>query len=246
MNKDELRRILSAHRSGDEDAELFADAMKEAQNDPELARWLAREQEFDRAFAEKITSTRFPTGLKERILANVTDSTTNRSLWPRRIALAAAAIIILGLLFASWRGVFSPKVSLADYRGEMISFIKLAPPLELESTKLEQIQDWLGRHNAPTTPSIPPGLSALDPVGCRVLEFRGHKVTLICFRRGPGKLTHLFVVDRSVLPGLPDVTKPVYGREGEWTTAAWQNANRTYLLSAQGDRALLEHYLSGS
>jgi hypothetical protein len=29
-------------------------------------------------------------------------------------------------------------------------------------------------------------------------------------------------------------------------TAAWQDADHAYLLGAQGDRALLEQYLSGS
>jgi hypothetical protein len=245
VTKDEIRALLSAYRSGELEAEFFAEAMREAQNDPELAQWLTNEQEFDRAFARAIAAGEVPAGLKARIMAK-TRVNVYRPVWPRRIALAAAAIIVLAVLFSSWRGLFVPNVSLADYRGEMVSFIKIAPPLELETASLERIQNWLGQHEAPVTPRIPPGLRALDPVGCRVLEFRGHKVTLICFRRGPGKLTHLFVIDRSALPKLPTIKGPVFGQEGEWTTAAWQDADHAFLLSAQGDRALLEHYLSGS
>jgi hypothetical protein len=245
MNKEEIRRILSAYRPGFEDAELFAEAMKEAENDPELAKWLASEQEFDHALSQAVAAGQVPSGLKARIMARPATE-IYRPVWPRRIALAAAAIVVLAVLFSSWRGLFVPNVSLADYRGEMVSFIKLPPPLELETANRDRIQDWLGQHAAPVASVIPPGLSALDPVGCRVLTFRGHKVTLICFRRGPGKLVHLFVTDREALPKLPTVEAPVFGQEGEWAAATWQDTNHAYLLGVQGDRTLLEHYLKES
>jgi hypothetical protein len=246
MNKDELRRILSAYRAGDENAEFFAEAMREVQKDPELAKWFAEEQEFDLAVARGIGDTNVPAGLKTRILAKGSATKVYERVWPRRIALAAAAIVVLAVFFSSWRGLFVPNVSLADYRAEMVSFIKIAPPLELESTNLDRIQDWLGRRAAPIASVVPPGLNALDPVGCRVLTFRRNKVTLICFRRGPGKLVHLFVIDREALPKLPTAKAPVFGQEEEWMTAAWHDTKHAYLLSAQGDKALLEHYLNRS
>ena len=169
-----------------------------------------------------------------------------RNTDPRRIGWAAAAIVVLVVLFSSWRGLFQPAVSLADFRGEMISFIKLAPPLELDSRDLERIQTWLSRTDAPADVSVPPGLSALEPVGCRVLFFRGQKVTLICFRRGGTKLAHLLVLDRLALQGLRSDGAPVFAQEADWMTAAWREKGRIYLLAAQGDRALLERYLQKS
>ena len=247
MTSDEIRKILCSYRPGDEVSDpLVATAKREAEADPELARWFADEQAFDRSFAEGIARGLVPVGLKDRILGGTKETIIRHSFWPRRIALAAAAIVILGVFFSSWRGPFAPNVSLADYRGEMISFIKLPPPLELESADLDRIQKWLGKQEAPIGATTPPGLSSLDPVGCRVLAFRGHKVTLVCFRRGPGKLAHLFVVDRAVLAKLPKLTTPLFGQEGEWMTAAWQDGNHAYILGVQGDRALLEHYLKGS
>jgi hypothetical protein len=246
VTKDEIRKILLAYRSGEMEEEFFAEAMKEMQNYPDLARWFAEEQEFDRAFAGGIAAANVPAGLKTRILSQTRTTKFYRPVWPRRIALAAAAIIVLAVLFSSWRGLFVPNVSLADYRGEMVSFIKLTPPLELESANLERIQHWLGEREAPIAAGTPLGLAKLEPVGCRVLFFRGHKVTLICFRRGPAKLVHLFVVDRSALPKLPAATAPQFRQEGEWMTAGWHDSNHAYLLGVQGDRALLEHYLNGS
>ena len=251
MNKDEIRKILASVRPGGQDAAdpLVASAKESAQKDPELARWFEEQQEFDRKFAEVVDEIPIPAGLQTRIMAAGASGRTRirqGSLWPRRIGWAAAAIVVLVALFSSWRGLFQPVVSLADFRGEMISFIKLVPPLELESRDLERIQTWLSRTDAPADVSVPPALSALEPVGCRVFFFRGQKVTLICFRRGGTKLAHLLVLDRLALQGLRSDGAPVFAQEGEWMTAAWREKGRIYLLAAQGDRALLEHFLPKS
>jgi hypothetical protein len=248
MNKDEIRKILAIVRPGGQDAAdpLVASAKESAQRDPELARWFEEQQEFDRKFAEAVGEIPVPLGLQTRIMATVSERVRQRSIWPRRIGWAAAAIAVLVALFSSSRALFPPVVSLADFRGEMISFIKLVPPLELESRELERIQTWLSRTDAPADVSVPPGLSALEPVGCRVLFFRGQKVTLICFRRGGTKLVHLLVLDHLALQSLHSGGAPVFAQEGEWMTAAWRGKGRIYLLAAQGDRALLERYLQKS
>jgi hypothetical protein len=254
MNKDEIRKILALVRpGGQDDADpLLASAKKSAQTDPELARWFEEQQEFDRKFAKAVGGIPIPAGLQTRTMAAASERIRQqslirqRSLWPRRIGLAAAAIAVLAVLFSTLRGPFQPAVSLADFRGEMISFIKLTPPLELESRDLEQIQTWLSRTDAPAEVSIPPGLAALEPVGCRVLFFRGQKVTLVCFRRSGTKLAHLLVLDGLPLRNLLSDGAPVFAQEGEWMTAAWRTKGRIYVLAAQGDRALLERYLQRS
>ena len=256
MNKDEIRKILASVRPGGQDAAdpLIASAKESAQKDPELARWFEEQQEFDRKFAEALGEIPIPAGLQTRIMAAASGRIRQpsrslirqRSLWPRRFGWAAAAIAVLVALFSFSRALFQPAVSLADFRGEMISFIKLVPPLELESPDLERIQTWLGRTDAPADVSVPPGLSALEPVGCRVLFFRGQKVTLICFRRSGTKLVHLLVLDHLALQSLRSDGAPVFVQEGEWMTAAWREKGRIYLLAAQGDRALLERYLQKS
>lgn len=245
MNKEEIRRILSVSRPRGQDSSdpLIAEAAESAARDPELANWLAQEQSFDRRFTEALKETPVPAGLKIQIMASLLPRIARRPRWPRRVASLAAAIIILLVFFSSWRGLFQPTASLGDFRSEMVSFVKLTPPLELEATKLDRIQDWLKQVAAPAEVSVPPGLAALQPIGCRVLLFRGEKVTLICFRRGEGKLAHLFVVDRAALPALRLGNKRTFAQEGNWMTASWQKDGRLYLLATQGDRKLLKHYL---
>jgi hypothetical protein len=128
----------------------------------------------------------------------------------------------------------------------MISFVKLAPPLELETSDLGDIARFLDGAHAPSPDrsGIPSGLKALEAAGCRVLSFRGHRVTLICFKRGNGKLAHLLILDRADLLRLPATARPEFEREGEWMTAAWKEAELGYMLAAQGDETLLQNYLS--
>jgi hypothetical protein len=248
MNKDEIRKILALVRLGGQDADdpLIASAKESAQRDPELAQWFEEQQEFDRKFAEAIGEIPIPAGLQTRIMSIARERIRQRSLWPRRIGRAAAAIAVLAVLFSSWRGLFQPAVSVADFRSEMVSFIRLTPSLDLESHELKRIQTWLSRTDAPAEVSIPSGLSALEAVGCRTLFFRGQKVTLICFRRSGTRLAHLLVLDHLALRSLRADGAPIFAQDGEWMTAAWRKKGRTYLLAAQGDRALLERYLQGS
>jgi hypothetical protein len=110
------------------------------------------------------------------------------------------------------------------------------------SGNLGRIQGWLQEQHAGAE-KVPSRLAALEPVGCRVLSFRGYKVTLICFRRDNGQLAHLFVVDRAAFPNLQPGTAPTFKSEGDWMTATWMEHDRVYMLATEGDRATAEQYL---
>ena len=71
MTEQEARFILQSYRPGGEDKDdpQFAEALREAERNPELARWLAEEQAFDCAVAAQLAALPAPFGLKTRILA---------------------------------------------------------------------------------------------------------------------------------------------------------------------------------
>ena len=115
----------------------------------------------------------------------------------------------------------------------------------MESDNLGATHGWLAKKE--TAPmDVPPRLAALEPLGCRVLSFRGRKVALICFQRDKNRLAHLFVVDRAAMPKLKPGGKPVFVDAGEWTTAAWAENDRVYMIAVQGNRAAVQRYLPGA
>lgn len=247
MNEREARLLLQACRPDEEDRSdpQIAEALLEANRNPELARWLSEEQAFDRAVAAHLDGLPVPFGLKTRILAQAaTPAPTRASRWLVGLAGVAALLFLLSQVVDLWRNP-APGASadlLPGYASEMVSFIKLDPPLEMESPDLGAIAGWLGQREA-LKPEVPPHLAALPPVGCRILSYRGHKVTLICFHREGGRLAHLFVVERAALPGLKTGDAPFFHRNGEWTTASWGEKDRVYMIAVQGDEAAAKSYL---
>lgn len=245
MNSQEARAFLALHRAGEQlDDPRFAAAEEQAAADPELARWWAEEQEFDRAIAAGLAAVPVPEELKARLSSRQIVSFLPYRGWQRGLLLAAAMIIALAVLFGSWEGPFQSAVSLADYRDEMISFIKMTPPLELETKDLTKVEAYLKTADAPLPFAIPEPLQALEPIGCRVLRFRGENVSLICFKRSGDRLIHLFILPRSVLRQFSGSEERTFAPEEAWMTATWIEREQIYLLAVQGDRADTEKFLS--
>jgi hypothetical protein len=245
MTEQEARFILQSYRPAVEDPHdpQIAEALRMAAENPELARWWEEEQAFDRAMATHLAAIAAPFGLKTRILAQAAAPATSRfTRWIVGLAGAAALLFLLAQVADVWRNAAPRAGALPDYASEMVSFIKVPPSLELMSGNLGAIQDWLTQKEA-LLPNVPARLAILDPVGCRVLSFRGHDVTLVCFQRGGDRLAHLFVVDRGALPRVQPGDKVVFQREGDWTTTTWVEGDRVYMIAVQGDEAAARQYL---
>lgn len=203
MESREARSFLGLHRAGEAASDpRLRDAEAQAAADPELAAWWNEEQELDRAIAAKLAAAPVAAGLKARLVSKAVPRALPQRTWQRAALLAAAVIIALAVLFGSWRGPFQPAASLADYRDEMVGFIKVTPTLELETSDITRIKGFLEKSGAPSQFDMPVALRKLDPIGCRTLRFRGHDVALICFKRGDGRIAHLLVLNRANLSGL--------------------------------------------
>jgi hypothetical protein len=245
MDEQQARLILKAYRPGgqDESDPHFSAAFQEAQRNPELAQWFADEQAFDQAIANHLERVPAPFGLKTRILANAgvrTESRTSR--WLIGLATVAALLFLCAQIISLWRNATPAAGALPDYAREMVSFVRLPPPLDMETNDLAKIQNWVAQKKSFSVVA-PPALTSLKPVGCRSLSFRGHDVTLICFHRDRNRLAHLFVVERAALPTLKPGQRPIFSTEGEWTTASWAQGGHVYMIAVQGDRAAVQSYL---
>ncbi len=247
MDDAEVRAVLRAYRAGEpwEDTR-FPEATRRAGADPYLARWWAHEQELDRIIGATLQSPQAPPDLKERLLSRQGHKTLRRVQRTRLITLAIAAMVALAAFFGSWNGPFQPAASLADYRGEMVSFVKVEPTVEMRSTQLSHVMEWLRKSGAVSQFEIPQELQKLTPIGSRTLRFRGHDVALICFRRSEGNWVHLFVIDRAALPRFSGGPRPQFSSEGSWTAATWLADDQVYLLALEGDRELLERFLTAA
>jgi hypothetical protein len=152
------------------------------------------------------------------------------------------AVVTVGFLVVRTNFV-RQKASLADFRDEMVGFVKIDPTLEMRSTDLSELMTWLQTTHAISGITIPEKVKSMEPMGCRTLRFRGNDVELICFRRSNGRLLHLFVADRFAFPRLPGRDRAEFSAQGEWMTAAWTDGEHAYLMAVQGDQPVLESLL---
>ena len=243
MTPKEIRSLLSLHRPGDRAADpRMAEAEGFAQADPELALWWNDEKHLDQLIGAKLDAVHIPAGLKTQIGSSAIPISFPRRNWQRSALSMAAILVAFAVIFGSIRASSRSTARVADFRDEMVSFITLTPSLELQTNNLTRITDFLEKSGAPSQFEIPVGLRDLEPVGCRKLRFRGHDVALVCFKRGGGRLAHLFVVDRAAVASA----QMDYTAKGDWMTATWTKGDRTYFLTAQGDRESLQQYLGDS
>jgi hypothetical protein len=227
MNNEEAKFRLRAYRSGGQDAgdATFGEALAHADRDPALRAWLAREQAFDAAVAEKLRAVVPPPGLREAILAGARVA-PRRAFWRRPMGWAAAALFA-GLVasVAFWRQQPDPdsvdtfaRFALSDLRhgrhgGHGSATTALQTALANPATRLSG--------------ALPIDFSTLASSGCRTLRFGGRDVLEVCFERG-GVEFHLYVTPRGDLPNL---LGPRALAVGQASALAWQDARFAYVLA---------------
>ena len=235
MDRREARSILSLHRADEPvNDERLAQAKELAAKDPDLARWWAEDREIDDAIATQLAAVSVPADLKARLMSRAKPLVTPQSRWRSPAVLAVAAIVVLAVFFGLWKGPLKPAASLADYRAEMVRFFSVWQPLDLQTNNLTDINSFLAKSGAPSGFDIPQPLRDLEPIGCTKLRFRGDDVAVICFKRGNGKIAHLFVINRKAVQGVGP--SPNFANQGNWATAAWVKGDCDYLLTVQGDQ----------
>ena len=245
MDNEQAKFILQAYRPGGEDASdpQFAEALEHVRRDPALTRWFEEEQALDEAIANKLESAPIPPDLKGFILA-AKSVVSPKAWWRRPAALAwAACLAMLLSLGGLW---FKANTGYAAYHKDMVEAVASLESLDLRESDVNKIKDWLSATDAPSTFAMPEGLKKYAGLGCRVLDWRGKEVTLICFcddSRGLRDKVHLLVINARDLPGAPPGPKPRFKENGHIATASWSDEEYTYILAGHhGAQALASRF----
>jgi len=234
MNRDEAKFILGAYRPDGEDAEdpQFRKALELARQDPALGAWFAEQQAVDRAFSMRIRQAPVPPSLKnDLLLARTTAGRRSRRRYP--MWLAAAAAVALLLAGAGWQIRRSAEASarFAMFHEAMAATYAMVTPQTDQRMWLDDAgtRGWIGERGGDTGYAVPPALAAQGIATCKVLDWEGHTVTLLCFDLAGGHAS-IFIVDSEDLPGTSFGTDPAYASAGGQTTATWRSNGRIYHL----------------
>ncbi len=248
MDKREAEMLLNAFRPGSQDAEEAAmnAALEVMRDDPELAKWFADSQALDGAIAARLASVPVPASLKDDILAGARAARRHgfwRSGWTW---LAAAAAVMLAFFVTQPVGRHSnkelasnntgvqPVATLAEYRSDVgAAFASMSvggfkPTIGVGS--MVEVAHFVEEHHSPLgNPQKPGGLASVKPLACRVIEWRGQKVSIICVGRDDLE-AHVFVVDRTAISTTKDVDIKAVATASGYPVAAWEDDKHAYVM----------------
>lgn len=242
MNRDEAKYVLSAYPvTGDHgDDSQFKEALLLAQQDPELREWFARERAADSVIARKLQTVCPPSDLHSQLIAA-------RKVIPmptRQVQVAwwaaVAALVLVAFTLPYFRFSARHVAGLDDFKSYVATTASTLDHLDLNTSDVAQIRDWLKKGSAPSEFVVPSGLAQSKRVGCRVFDWNGKRVSLICFALNDQKVAHMFIIDRSLLQNIP-ANEPVRFSAGEVgiATAVWSDGANAYVVALRDGAAEL-------
>jgi len=251
VNRDEAEKILRRHRPGapDADAEL-AEALALAGSDPELTRWLAQQAAQQEEVRRQLRRIAAPAGLREQILFRHRSREKSRFWWRRGwlLAAAAAVAVLIGLPF--WLKSHSSATSgLALYQRQMAALALRGYGMDLITDDPVQIRGYLTQHQAPADYQLPAALQKTALAGCAIENWRGAKISMLCFRTGRPLANGaqsdlwLFVIDPASVADAPADPAPQFTQINRLTAAVWRQNGKLYLLGTTAGKAVLKTFL---
>jgi hypothetical protein len=234
MKNHEAKFILGAYRPDGRDASdpAFAEALAQAEHDPELRAWFEQQRHFDAACSAKLQSLAPPPGLREAILtgARVSAARPHRRWWsnPAWLAAAAAIAIMVGVGIAVR---FSP----ARPDGAEVATLAMRDLQEAHDThvghplQVAEVQAQLANAPLPLVSTLKLDVAELQKKNCRSILIGGRRMFEICFRHD-GNWYHVYVGRRSdFAPGTLDPKALLQVRD-QYAATVWADANNVYAL----------------
>lgn len=244
MDNQEAKVILSAYRPSGEDAQdpNMREALEQAHLDPELEKWLEEEKAFDEAISSKLKSVEVPAGLKETIMASERlrqETPKSQALFRQyrgAFALAAMLVLCLGLsvLFLNpISGSIEHSMCFNKYRDSMAELAPRRHALDAFPKSIDEARSFLSSNEAPSFAVLPTGLSQLQGFGCKVYDWNGQKVSLVCFRTQGDQVVHLFTINKDLFYNGPENEELRTKTMGNaLNSVAWADDQNAYLLVA--------------
>ncbi len=259
MNREEARLILQSYRPGGQDAgdPQFAEALALAKQDAELAAWFARQQKFDAQISHEIKSLPAPPDLKAKILAQGNPQRQkivelSAQAWWRNlfsfsspVSWAMATVVLIVLSVAVFWKPSKGQPRFADYSAQMaFAAVNDANHVDVENKDMKQVVAWLAEHHGENKFVLPVALNGDSGLmGCRVLDWHGQKVSMLCYGLSNSEHVDLFVAEVKIFSDAPLEDKPQFVSSGGMPTASWSHDGKAYLMVGHGDMTALEKIL---
>lgn len=254
MNTEQAKAILQHYRpTVDAEEPYFREALEQVQRDPELAQWFTEHCASYEAVRRTLRQTPVPAGLYEGILkAQARRRSVRWWTQPAWVApVGAAAVIVLTVIGSALYWHRSATLQPRDFTAYLQTITRVAAgryTMTIATADHDTLRRHLAAAHGPADYSLTPGLHTLSLEGGLVLEWFGHKVSMLCFTQDDkqdkdANEDHdvwLFVVSRDALPDAPVSDVPQFAQAHGLIAASWTRGDKVYLLVTRGAQAELE------
>jgi hypothetical protein len=245
MTREEAKFLLRAYRPDGQDAGLpeFARALEWVDQDPELKQWFESENAFDRAMVTKVNQEKVPEDLLASILVANKVARPPRTAWTLGGVKWAVAVVFAGaILMTALKGRGND--DLAPFRSDVMAHLKVpGHQFDFEAKNFSELKSWMDARDVKMDVGPIDHLTSLPTHGCKIMDWGGQIVTLICFELPDRRNVHLFVFHEMQMADPKGLEEPLWQEEEGWTTVGWTTGSDLFMLAGQIPKQDLRQYL---
>jgi hypothetical protein len=150
----------------------------------------------------------------------------------------AAVLALTIALF--WLAVRTPKNSSDQFRSFVADTTATLDHLDLQTNNVAVVRNWLASRHAPGNFTLPSKLDGKPSLGCRVFDWKGRPVSLVCFRLENDRVAHLFIIERAGLNEPSRHEAISFKTLDGITTASWNDERALYVAAMRDGGSDLE------
>jgi hypothetical protein len=244
MDKQQARALLQLYRPGTADAEdpQMAEALKQAQQDPELAQWFENQQNVYVAMRRKLRQIPVPENLKQEILRQEAERRGKIVDLRKFFVPLAAAAAVVALALGAWTYVTrTGRENFADFRDHLVRLSQRQYAM-ITNNNLTVIHARLVAANYPDY-SLTKPLAKLPADGYAPIEWHNRKVSMVCLRADKEKQLFLFVMDAAKVRNAPAASETDFATIHRLNSASWTSNGKIYILAGPENDSDLKRYL---
>ncbi|GHB91478.1 hypothetical protein [Cerasicoccus arenae] len=169
--------------------------------------------------------------------------TAKRSWWqsPSLMSAAAAIVLVLTVSMVMFNGPELSADSLEDFYSEIGKHHLSNAPLNIETSDLGVIRDYLSSHGAPSPGKFPANIDPLPEVGCAVMHWGGELISVV--RMDDHENVDVYIARAGLFPDFSNKPQPQTANLDQIVVLAWYDGDLIYFLVRTGEINELEGLL---
>ncbi|WP_309384056.1 hypothetical protein [Cerasicoccus frondis] len=152
---------------------------------------------------------------------------------PSMISAVAALVLMAVVAFSMFGGPELQAEDIDQFYQDIGQHHQSEAPLSMESADLSAINQYLNQQGAPTVKHLPPNIDTLPEVGCSIMQWGGHVVSVV--RMDADEMIDVYIVHAGLFPDFSAKPQPQTVQLDQIVVLGWSDGDLIYFLVRTGD-----------